>query len=88
MDGYNYKFFRHANCEWFPCHANTNKFLNCLFCFCPLYQYDNCGGKFKILENGIKDCSECLIPHSQDGYEKIISKITEGNNSKIKNCEF
>ena len=36
--------------------------MNCLLCFCPKYETD-CGGKFIILPNGIKDCSACTIPH-------------------------
>ena len=88
----NYKFFQNKTCEWFPCHDTgpTNKFtangefirINCLFCFCPLYPYENCGGDFKILENGLKDCSNCLLPHSDGGYDKIIEMIIQINNAK------
>ena len=27
------------------------------------------------LENGIKDCSACTVPHTEGGYEKIASKL-------------
>jgi Zn-finger protein len=73
----NYKFFQNDKCEYFPCHKieNTEKF-NCLFCYCPLYALkDKCGGNYKYLENGIKDCSECLIPHSEKGYDYIMEHI-------------
>jgi Zn-finger protein len=58
-----YKFFQNKECEYFPCHK-TDKVddFNCLFCFCPLYnQHENCGGGFKILPSGIKDCRGCRI---------------------------
>ncbi|MBS6207644.1 MAG: hypothetical protein KH939_06270 [Firmicutes bacterium] len=38
---------------------------------------DKCGGNFKYLDGGIKDCSDCLIPHSPKGYDYIISKYGE-----------
>lgn len=72
----NYKFFQNKTCEFFPCHKidDIEKF-NCLFCFCPLYMLkDECGGNF-VKKNGVKDCSNCTIPHSEGGYEKIMSKI-------------
>ena len=72
----NYKFFRHEKCEYFPCHKvkDTQKF-NCLFCYCPLYALgDKCGGNFKYSEKGVKDCSDCLIPHTEKSFEYIKSK--------------
>ena len=72
----NYKHFSHTTCEYFPCHAceNTEEF-NCLFCYCPLYALgEKCGGNFVYLENGIKDCSHCLIPHSPGGFEYVIER--------------
>ncbi|MCR3761644.1 cysteine-rich small domain-containing protein [Clostridium felsineum] len=78
----NYKFFKHESCEYFPCHKtqNTSDF-NCLFCFCPLYFLEDCGGNNKE-SNGIKDCSNCLIPHSKNGYKYIVNKIREINKDK------
>lgn len=73
MNTFNYKHFANKKCEYYPCH-NTKK-LNCLFCFCPLYSFRNCGGNYSTLENGIKDCSDCLIPHSDSGYEYIIERL-------------
>ncbi|MDO4458465.1 MAG: cysteine-rich small domain-containing protein [Clostridia bacterium] len=75
----NYKFFSHKECEFFPCHEceNPDEF-NCLFCYCPLYALGNrCGGNFKIMENGIKDCSECIFPHRKESYEKIVERWPE-----------
>lgn len=78
MSKENYKFFQHKKCEYFPCHkTNDPDNFNCLFCYCPLYMLkDKCGGNF-IMNNGIKDCSNCLIPHSPGGYDYIMSKMKE-----------
>ena len=35
------------------------------------------GGNYKYLENGIKDCSNCLVPHSPKGYDYVTSKYSE-----------
>ena len=77
-----YKYFQNKTCEYFPCHhiCNADDF-NCLFCYCPLYNLENCGGNHSFLENGVKDCSNCLIPHKQ--YEYIISKLVEFNSTKL-----
>jgi len=74
----NYKFTQHKSCEFFPCHkTNDPEKFNCLFCYCPLYMLkDKCGGNFKYT-NGIKDCSDCLVPHSPGGYEHVMSKMKE-----------
>lgn len=71
-----FRFFNNSECEWFPCHQTCNySDFNCLFCFCPLYCYDNCGGNYIILPNGCKDCSNCLMPHQN--YNYIIEKLKE-----------
>lgn len=73
-----YKFSQNRNCEYFPCHKVKNEDeFNCLFCFCPLYMLkDKCGGNFKYTK-GVKDCSDCTIPHSKNAYEYIMSKIKQ-----------
>lgn len=83
----NYKFVQNKKCEFFPCHKidDPTKF-NCLFCFCPLYALGNkCGGNFSYTDKGIKDCSDCTIPHDEGGYEYIISKIGEITKMASKN---
>lgn len=69
----NFKFFQHTKCEYFPCH--DSEYLNCLFCFCPLYNLGDCGGDYSFTPKGIKDCSDCLLPHSENGYDFIINKL-------------
>ncbi len=72
----NYDFFQNRECECFPCHsgADEQKF-NCLFCYCPLYPLgENCGGSFTYTEDGIKDCSKCLLPHRRENYGRVLEK--------------
>ncbi|MBQ8055656.1 MAG: cysteine-rich small domain-containing protein [Paludibacteraceae bacterium] len=72
-----YKFFSHKDCEFYPCHKiSEDEELNCLFCYCPLYALgDKCGGNYVYLENGIKDCSNCKLPHIKDkGYDYVMKK--------------
>ena len=73
----NYDFFQNKNCEYFPCHKNADgDSFSCLFCYCPLYALgENCGGSFTYTENNIKDCSNCLIPHCRENYNRIMEKI-------------
>ena len=72
-----HKFFQNKDCEFFPCHDIEN--LNCLFCFCPLYTMEDCGGNCKMIKDKdgkiIKDCSDCDIPHKEENYDYIIEKL-------------
>ena len=74
-----YKFFCNRECEYFPCHpgADPERF-NCLFCYCPLYALgERCGGNFRYTDKGIKDCTNCLIPHIPENYDRIIGRFSE-----------
>ena len=75
----NYKIFNHKECEYFPCHkTNDPDNFNCLFCYCPLYALkDKCGGNFRYTEKGIKDCTNCTLPHQRDNYDYIIGKFKD-----------
>ena len=74
-----YDFFQNKECEYFPCHAGADREgFSCLFCYCPLYALgDRCGGSFTYLENGIKDCSNCLRPHRRENNRKNMEKMGE-----------
>lgn len=78
MKKHNYSFNQNRECEYFPCHKGANsKTFNCLFCYCPLYALGReCGGNFTYTQGGIKNCTNCLVPHSENGYEYVISKIS------------
>jgi len=73
------RFFQNWECPYFPCHPKADpESFNCLFCYCPLYALgEKCGGNFRWTETGIKDCTDCLIPHSAGGYDYIIRKFPE-----------
>lgn len=74
-----YAFFSNRDCEYFPCHpgADPDNF-NCLFCYCPLYLLgEECSGNFRWLENGVKDCSDCLFPHRRENYDVISARWQE-----------
>lgn len=75
----NYKFFSNKKCEYFPCHkTNDLENFNCLFCYCPLYALkDKCGGNFRYNEKGIKDCTNCLLPHKRNNYDYVIRKFKD-----------
>ena len=82
-----YSFVQNKNCEFFPCHETAHpEDFNCLFCYCPLYALGSrCGGNFKWLENGVKDCSGCMVPHGRKSYSYVtahwnmISEIAKKN---------
>ncbi len=74
-----YSYFSHKKCEYFPCHkgADPDNF-NCLFCYCPLYALgDRCGGNFRYTENGLKDCTNCQLPHKKQNYGYVTGKYQE-----------
>lgn len=77
--GKHYAFFTNKECEFFPCHAiEEGADFNCLFCYCPLYVLgDDCGGNPKFTEDGIKDCSACLLPHRPSGYGYINERFQD-----------
>ena len=108
----NYRFFEHKACEYYPCHRLER--INCLFCFCPLYPYADCGGHYTRTKpsapyapsgrldiaqamstrhgtvgrtsgapEGLKDCSDCTLPHGPGGYDAVIKRLSrEGRADK------
>ena len=74
-----YSFVQNRACEYFPCHStNDPEHFNCLFCYCPLYRMKDCGGNPTYLSNGIKDCSNCTVPHFC--YDHVLNKLMERGN--------
>ncbi len=73
------KYFSNRSCQYFPCHKAVNaEDFNCLFCYCPLYALgDRCGGNYSYTDKGIKDCTNCGIPHGGDGYEHVMAHIRD-----------
>ena len=72
-----FKFFAHRSCEYFPCHPEADpETFSCLFCYCPLYAMgEDCGGNYMYLDNGIKDCSDCKVPHRKENYDYMMAKL-------------
>lgn len=78
-----YRFYTNKDCVYLPCHkVDSTEDFNCMFCYCPLYLLEDCGGNF-VMKFGIKDCSNCLIPHRPNGYDYINKKISEANDKKM-----
>ncbi len=72
-----YRYFENRACEYYPCHQGIEH-LNCLFCYCPLFNQDNCPGKPKYVEregHRMKDCSGCDFPHHLYNYNAIVEKM-------------
>ena len=76
-----FKRFEHRRCEHWPCHGDNP--VNCIFCFCPLYDCPDCGGHYSTLANGLKDCSECGLPHGEDGYDIIVESIKQKHPKQV-----
>lgn len=78
-EGKHFSFFQNRACEYFPCHEGADpEGFNCLFCYCPLYALGpDCGGNFKYLDGGVKDCSACLLPHRKASYGYITQRFQD-----------
>ena len=61
--------------------ADTDGF-NCLFCYCPLYHLEDCGGNYTFTQKGVKDCSDCTLPHKSNNYQYVIEKLSAETNLK------
>ena len=77
-----YRYFKNEKCKYFPCHkVEKETDFNCLFCYCPLNQYEDCPGNphFITRESGkkIKDCTYCNFPHQPENYEKVVRFLSE-----------
>ena len=77
--GKHYSYFSNTRCEYFPCHpAADRENFNCLFCYCPLYMLGTeCGGTFRYLPNGCKDCTDCLYPHLAENYDAVTMRYAD-----------
>ena len=74
-----YSFFANTSCQYYPCYKGADEdHFNCLFCYCPLYALGReCGGNFRYTIGGLKDCSNCLVPHSRGGYDYVTGKFMQ-----------
>ena len=80
------RFIENLHCKYYPCHKGI-LYLNCLFCFCPLFNTDKCqstGEKY--------DCMNCTFPHNARNYGKIIKLLTPNTcydfyKCQVENCD-
>ena len=73
-----YKYFENRECKYYPCHSDMQN-VNCLFCYCPLYNLEACLGEYRFIEsNGrrIKECTNCTFPHEAENYEVMIAFLS------------
>lgn len=79
------RFMCNVTCPWFPCHKDVPEdTFNCLFCYCPLYSYQNCGGQYTMLKNGWKDCSACTFPHENANADDLVSRLVQLYESTVR----
>lgn len=75
---HSHRFFRNTDCAYFPCHqVEDEATFNCLFCYCPLYFLDHCGGTPRMTPEGIKDCTPCTVPHGPGGYDRVLARLKQ-----------
>ena len=72
-----HRFFENKECKYFPCHKRVEEF-NCLFCYCPLYNKENCPGNPSFKEKDgrkVKVCINCTFPHHPENYDVIVGSL-------------
>ncbi len=70
-------YFVNRECEYYPCHELSDDRFSCMFCYCPLYDMEDCGGTYTYTEKGAKNCKDCVFPHERDNYAAVIRKLKE-----------
>ena len=65
-----YRFFENKECKYYPCHKYEE--INCLFCYCPLYNTKECVSN--------QNCYDCLFPHLRSNYQKVVNKLIKEYN--------
>jgi Zn-finger protein len=74
----NHKFFENKNCIYYPCHKDIDK-VNCLFCFCPLFNTNQCH-VLKIFKKDKRSvCEGCSFPHIPKNYDELMRKLRKIN---------
>jgi Zn-finger protein len=68
-----YSHFINFTCEFLPCH-DLEGWHSCLFCYCPLFLL-SCPGDFGVLPSGMKDCTRCVIPHTEEGWAVVQAEL-------------
>ena len=63
-----YRFFSNRECQYYPCHEGIEE-MNCLFCYCPLYERRHCPG----------NPEKCTFPHQAENYDVIMQFLRKGD---------
>lgn len=74
-----YRFFSNMECKYYPCHKGIEE-INCLFCYCPMYNFNDCPGNPQYIERDgkqIKKCTDCIFPHCADNFDRVMKVIKE-----------
>lgn len=84
-----FRFFNNKDCKYMPCHHDIDaENINCMFCYCPMNQYDDCLGNPRYIDKNdgrrVKDCSSCCFPHVPENYDAVIDflKKKSGRNNE------
>ena len=59
--------------------------INCLFCYCPLYKEKNCPGTYTMMNDNIKDCTDCTWVHKKENYKRSICNWQNSSNIELAN---
>jgi len=76
---YSHQYFENKDCKYYPCHQGLEA-CNCLFCYCPMYNYEDCLGKPSYKEKDgkkLKVCTNCSFPHEAKHYEDIMEFLRQ-----------
>ena len=74
-----YSFFSNRECEYFHAIKGQIRKISTVYSAtarCMLFG-DKCGGIFRYTENGIKDCTNCQLPHKRKNYGYVTGKYQE-----------
>lgn len=81
------RYFKNEKCEYYPCHQGMEDCdFNCLFCYCPMNQYEDCLGMPEYITTSagtvIKDCSGCTYPHEPQNYDHMMEFLSRKMSEK------
>lgn len=77
-----FRFFANMACRYYPCHEGLSE-INCLFCYCPLYEREDCPGTPEYVKKKdgsvIRSCVHCVFPHRAENYPAMMKLLSEAS---------
>mgnify|MGYP000417579403 CR=1 FL=1 len=70
-----YRYFENRACKYYPCHEVENDEMNCLFCFCPLYEREHCPGNPEYINSKAESSNPACTAHfptKRENYDIIM----------------